>query len=107
MRDEYEYERFLWKAEGIQGFYIQETGKGCDSNINYTKLRKDNTVLTSWAEYATLGHHDIWIDIFALDKIPRDEALRKKYFFLQSCVSFIPEIIRSQSRGSCWKYCLD
>lgn len=78
-----DYERFilLWKESGMDGYYLQETGKNTSSNINHAKIRKNNTVLASDEEFIMGGHQGIWIDVFAMDKIPNNKKLQKKMLF--------------------------
>lgn len=78
-----DYNRFigLWKSANIDGYYLQEAGKGSNSTLNHTKIKKDGTVLASDRDFAKNEHHGIWIDIFAMDKIPLDAKLRKRMLF--------------------------
>lgn len=78
-----EYIKFIekWKEKPIDGYYLDEMGPKTDSHINHTKIRKDGTILASKEEYDKNKHNGIWVDIFAIDKIPTNIKLRKKMLF--------------------------
>lgn len=77
------YEKFikLWKESNNQDYYLQEEGPHTLSDINHAKIRKNHTLLATDNEMKESGHHGIWIDVFAMDKIPNDKKLRKKLLF--------------------------
>lgn len=77
-----DYDRFteLWKKESPVGYYLQDPADD-SSTINHMKIRKDNTILASKKEMKSPGHHGIWIDIFPMDKIPKNTILRKVLLF--------------------------
>lgn len=81
MRNDYNRFMELWKVANIEGYYLQETGRNSESNINHAKIKKNGTVLASDRDFANNEHHGIWIDIFAMDKIPIDIKLRKRMLF--------------------------
>lgn len=77
--DRNEYERFLrlWRENPVDGYSIAgDDGAGCP--INHTKVLKQGTVLSSKSDMDKPIPHEIWLDVFAMDKIPTDAKLRKK-----------------------------
>lgn len=74
------YERFLrlWRENPIDGYYIAGDDEvGC--LINHTKILKCGTVLSNKADLEKPIPHEIWVDVFAIDKIPTDPKKRKKF----------------------------
>ena len=78
-----DYDRFieLWRTNPMPGYYLQEIGKHAISNINHAKLRKDGTVLSSKAEFDEDKHNGIWIDLFPMDKLPKNRIKRAVMLF--------------------------
>ncbi len=77
-----DYNRFLqlWRENPIEGYSLAgDDEPGCQ--INHSKILKDGTVLASKEELEKPVHHGIWLDIFALDKIPQDKSKRKRFLF--------------------------
>lgn len=74
------YERFLrlWRENPIDGYAIAGDDEvGCA--INHTKILKIGTVLSSKADVQKPIPHEIWVDVFAIDKIPNEPKKRKKF----------------------------
>lgn len=80
-----DYEKFLklWREKGPKGYYLRGTDLPDYEEFNHSKIQKDGTILCSKEEFKQDCHHGIWIDIFPLDKVPKDKILRKKVFFSQ------------------------
>lgn len=78
-----EYEKFLNKRDEKHptGYFLEKEGPDTDSQINHAKIRKDGTVLASQAEANDGRHHGVWIDLFALDKLPRNKRKRRRMLF--------------------------
>jgi len=79
-----DYDKFLslWSENPIDGYYLQGTRECDKTTINHSKIRKIGTVYASKKEYESdPEHHGIWVDIFALDKVPDNEKIRKKLIF--------------------------
>lgn len=74
------YERFidLWKEKGIEGYYLQTTRPEEITTINHSKVRKNNTIFISGGREDVAKHQGIWLDVFAVDKVPRDKRKRRK-----------------------------
>lgn len=78
-----DYDKFiaLWEEEHVKGYYLQNPAdESC--TINHAKIRKNNTILASKEELKLPGHHGIWIDVFAIDKIPTNKIKRKLFFII-------------------------
>lgn len=75
-----EFEKFimLWKSKHPVGYYLQDP-HSTDSHINHIKIRKDGTVLASKEEFNNQIHNGIWVDIFAIDKAPKNFISNKIY----------------------------
>ncbi len=78
------YEKFLklWKSNCIEGYFLQSDKDFGNTSLNHTKIHKDGTTFISAEDSSsTNGHNGIWLDVFALDKVPRQMKLRKKILF--------------------------
>ena len=74
------YLRFLesWRESPVQGYtLVGDDEPGC--HINHTKVFKDNTVLSFNGEAEASGHQGVFLDIFALDKVPSNKKVIKKF----------------------------
>ncbi len=74
-----EYNRFLheWRQNPVAGFTLAGDDEP-NCRINHSKILKDGTILSSKEDIEKDIHHGIWVDIFAMDKVPQDAKLRKK-----------------------------
>lgn len=81
-----EYNKFikLWKRRKPDGYYLQSEGKNSCSSINHTKIRKKGTLLCSKKELKLYAHNEIWIDVFPIDKIPKQKIKRALMLFAAS-----------------------
>ncbi len=78
--DRNEYDAFLsaWRERPRDGFILDpDDVDGC--RINHTKIRKENTLLASEWELAQPIRHEIWIDVFPMDKVPVEPSARKSF----------------------------
>ena len=75
-----EYNRFLklWREKPMEGYTLAGDDEP-ECHINHSKIFMDNTVLLNNGE-AESGQ-GVFLDIFALDKVPTDSKLRKKLIY--------------------------
>ncbi len=129
-RDNYDHFIKIIESELPEDLIIEKEGLNSKFNINHTKIIKKNTIMCSFEEYKERTHnHGIWVDIFILDKVPKNKNKRKKYLFIakmrilftrnciykrgslfQYLISIIclklPNKIRTKIKNSCEKYIL-
>ncbi|WP_216697689.1 LicD family protein [Anaerostipes faecalis] len=117
-----QYNKFCecWENHPIDGFFLQNVKTDSDTNIDHAKVRKDGTILLTDGDNIEKGHNGIWIDIFPLDKIPKNflgkshlyfNGIRRNIFnrgnlinenenwkkkFLKKLLQMIPKSIRSK-----------
>lgn len=69
-----EYEKFcdLWKKNPLNGYFLENffTEEHCE--ISHAKVKKNGTLLISEGKSEDGIHRGIWVDIFPLDKITKD-----------------------------------
>lgn len=84
-----EFERFkrLWKERGLPGYYLQDPDSE-SSHIEHIKIRKNGTILASKKEYEKEPHNGIWVDIFAVDKVPQ-RGLKKQIYMLMVVLNLV------------------
>ena len=74
-----EYKKFCQtiKDDPMEGYFFEnyETDKFCGTC--HAKLRKLNTIFLQGSEIEGEGHHEIFIDIFPLDKLPNNKEAKK------------------------------
>lgn len=77
-----QYEKFLdiWEEKGPDGYFLQSERDFDNTRINFSKIRMNGTTLISGNSRDTSPHNGIWIDVFAIDKVPKNKRLRKKLF---------------------------
>lgn len=75
-----EYVKFCeaWKSKPVEGYYFENYENDSNCPNCHGKLRKLGTLLVSQSEDESIGHHEIWIDIFPLDKYSNDKRYQKK-----------------------------
>jgi lipopolysaccharide cholinephosphotransferase len=75
-----EFDRFCnaWIKEPMPGYYLESIPTDKQCGICHAKVRKDNTLFISEGERAGKGHHGVWVDVFPLDKVPNNKAIRDK-----------------------------
>ena len=78
-----EYERFLklWRENPVDGYYLQGTDDPNHEYIDFSKLRKNGTCYGMERDLSLYSHNGIYLDIFPLDRIPKDKKARKKFLF--------------------------
>ncbi len=64
--------------EPINGYYFENYISEKDCGISHGKLRKIGTVMLQEGEDEHIGHHEIFIDIFPLDKISNERKKAEK-----------------------------
>lgn len=70
-----EYSKFCEcvKKNKIDGYIFCNYENDRNSLECHGKIRKEGTILLQIGEIESIGHHEIWIDVFPLDKIPLDQ----------------------------------
>ena len=75
-----EYTKFceMIKKEPMDGYFLDNcvTNKKCGTS--HGRLRKKNTLMLQKGEIESIGTHEIFIDIFPLDKMSREKLLEEK-----------------------------
>lgn len=76
------YNRFVEMAQSAlpEGYFIQNPYNCPECPYPYTKLRKSGTKYIEYANRNVNIDTGIYIDIYPVDRIPDDEALREKQF---------------------------
>ena len=79
-----EYDRFIriWNKKKPVGYTLQNKDNTPEFTQSFTKVRKDGTTFIQEGEENTSYHKGIFIDIFPIDRMPRN-AIKKAFFFLQ------------------------
>lgn len=95
-----EFEKFkrLWREKAPAGYYLQDPDSE-DSHIEHIKIRKEGTLLASKEHYDTEPHHGIWVDIIAIDKVPR-RGLKKQMYMLMAMLNLVYTRGYPYERGS-------
>lgn len=81
--ERYDYERFikLWNEASVPGYTLYATDNP-NTWLTHTKLYKDNTAkITKLEDLKLPEHHEIFLDIFPLDKVTRKKRKRRKFMF--------------------------
>lgn len=73
-----DFEKFqdIWKNNSIPGLFMQGTHIEDQSHYTHIKIFKDGTLYCTAEEYKEPIHHGVWIDIFALDNVPKNKLKR-------------------------------
>ena len=82
-RDNYELFCTLWKKNPLKGFFLQTIETDSYSGVCHAKVRKDNTLFISEDGDGNNIHNGIWIDIFALDRVPKN-VFKKAYLYFNN-----------------------
>ncbi|MCH5165992.1 MAG: LicD family protein [Clostridiales bacterium] len=83
LMERHEYERFLavWREHPTDGYSLLASDDP-DTIFVHTKIYKDNTIMaSSEEELKKPGHHGFFLDVFPLDRIPKDKKKRKKFLY--------------------------
>ena len=82
------YNRFikLWNRQNPNGYTLQNKDNTPEFSQSFTKIRKDNTIFIQKGEEHYNYHKGIFIDIFPIDRMPRN--ILKKYLFYFQCVLY-------------------
>ena len=82
-----EYNKFLacWKKNSLPGYVFQDNKEEPNFCYTFGKIRKDGTQYISDDKDRRLKHNGIFIDIFPLDRVPKNKILRFKNFII-SCL---------------------
>lgn len=59
--------------EPIEGLFLENYETDMTCGTCHAKIRKANTLLLQNGENEKRGHHEIWVDIFPLDKVSRNK----------------------------------
>lgn len=62
-----------WLSISPNSYYLETIQNDLNCGTCHAKVRKNNTILLSEGEIESEGHHGIWVDIFPLDKAPKDD----------------------------------
>lgn len=75
-----EYNKFCEciKNHPMDGYIFSNCQNDKNCMVCHGKLRKKNTLLLQEGEIESIGHHEIWIDIFPLDKISLNKKISNK-----------------------------
>ena len=76
-RDEYRKFCNCIQKRSIQGYYFENYENDIRCGCCHGKIRKLNTVFLQDGEVEDDGHHEIWVDIFPIDKLPKNKNAKK------------------------------
>ncbi len=92
-----EYDRFLeaWKKENPKGYFLQNKDTESDYTRGFTKIRKEHTIFLQGSENPHKIHTGIFIDIFPVDRVPKNKVVRLFYYwdcmrYQLYCREFVP-----------------
>ena len=61
----------------VPGFGFSNFENDIHTTVSHGKFYKEGTLFLQEGDIEGVGHHEIWVDIFPLDKIPLDDSSRK------------------------------
>ena len=97
-RDEYNRFLGLWDNSSHDGYILQNKENTPSFTQSFTKIRKEHTLFIQSEREAGLYHNGIFIDIFPVDRLPKNRFSRYLFYWYCLCYQlYTREFVPSQS----------